>query len=98
MKGINPKKINFEHAITFRTDFTGSQFRPVHHIKQNEDGSKKEWDEHCRITQRQLDETMAKPENVPVFDGGMLDPDTNNPLEWNKELSGRLWLESSRDT
>ena len=76
--------LNFERAYTYRTDFSGSQFRPVHIAKRNEDGSVKEWDEHCQITQRQLDNAMADPENVPIFDDGMLDPDTDNPLEWNK--------------
>ena len=76
--------LNFERANTYRTDFSGSQFRPVHTVKGNEDGSVTEWDEHCQITQRQLDIAMADPENVPIFDDGMRDPDTDNPLEWNK--------------
>ena len=90
--------LNFERAYTYRTDFSGSQFRPVHKVKRNEDGSVKEWDEHCRITQQQLDVAMADPDNVPIFAGGMVDIDTDNPLEWNKELSGRWWLEASRYT
>ena len=88
--------LNFERANTYRTDFSGSQFKPTHIMKGNEDGSVKEWDDHCQITQRQLDIAMADPENVPIFDDGMRDPDTDNPLEWNKERSGRWWLEVVR--
>lgn len=88
--------LNFECANTFRTDFSGSQFRPVHIVKGNEDGSVKEWDEYCRITQQQLDMAMADPDNVPILAEGMIDIITGNPLEWNKELSGRWWSESSR--
>ena len=76
--------VNFEHADTLRTDFSGSRFYPIHNVGQNEDGKKEKWDEYCRITQQQLDVAMADPENVPIFDDGMRDPDTDNPLEWNK--------------
>ena len=90
--------INFERATASGTDFSGSQFRPVHCVEQNEDGTQKIWDEHCRIAQRQLDEAIADPDNVPKFDEGMFDPDTSEPLEWNKELCGRRWSASPRDS
>ena len=65
--------VNFDRANTSQTDFSGSQFRPVYHAENNED-DKKKWDEHCQITQEQLENAMADPENVPIFDSGMLDP------------------------
>ena len=85
---------NFESAYTRGTDFSGSQFRPMRTATANRDGTPKEWDEPCRIAQRQLDEGIADPDNVPKFDESMVDPDTGDPLEWNKELCGRRWLES----
>ena len=89
--------VNFERAYMTQTDFSGSQFKPVYHVENNED-DKKDWEEHCQITQSQLDDAMADPENVPIFESGMLDPNTDNPLEWNKDLSSRRWLEASKDT
>ncbi len=89
--------VNFERANTSETDFSGSQFRSTHHIKWNEDGTKKEWDEHCRMVQRQLDEAMADPENVPKYDNAMVDAETSQPLVWDKEGCGRRWLASARD-
>lgn len=89
--------VNFDHARTYHTDFSGCQFRPVLHTKNDED-DKKQREGYCQITQQQLDVAIADPENVPIFCDAMLEPDTDNPVEWKKELCGRNWLESVKDS
>ena len=76
--------LDFSHAQLRDTDFSGCQFRPIEHVKYDRYGTKSEWSEYCRITQKQLDQAVAHPDNIPMISEGTLYNQTNKRLVWNK--------------
>ena len=66
-------EIDFSHSYLLDTDLSGCEFRPRHHVNYERDGTKSEWSGYCRITQKQLDEAVANPDNIPTIREGTLD-------------------------
>ena len=76
-------EIDFSHSQLMCTDLSGCEFRPRHHVNYERDGTKSEWSGYCRITQKQLDEAVATPDNIPTIREGTLDGQTKKCLVWN---------------
>ena len=48
---------------------------------------------YSRVTQRQLDQAIANPDDPPVIPVGTPDIETGEPIVWNDELCGDRWIE-----
>ena len=72
---------DFTGASMWRADLSGTKFRTATRVTRSNAGAREET-LYCLLTQPQLDEALAHPDNPPEIETGTVDAETGKALVW----------------
>ena len=74
------RAVKFADANLVKSDLSGAKFRKLASNTSRRNEVSTSGAIFCEVTQEQLDEAMADPDDPPTFDEGTLDPVTGRPI------------------